>query len=128
MDRVGQRISFSFGFPDPASLPADEVAAVTTHVLGERGRAALQYGDYVGYSGLIDALIAAVARSGIHARRENVLITAGGSQAIDLLLDALVDWETRSLVRCRPGSVQCWRFATSGPTSSRFRSMTRAST
>src|SRR5688500_12051760 len=93
MDRVGQRISFSFGFPDPASLPADEVAAVTTHVLGERGRAALQYGDYVGYSGLIDALIAKLSRDqGIHARRENVLITAGGSQAIDLLLDALVDW------------------------------------
>ncbi|MDF2760889.1 MAG: aminotransferase, class [Thermomicrobiales bacterium] len=93
MDRVGQRISFSFGFPDPASLPADEVAAVTTHVLGERGRAALQYGDYVGYSGLIDALITKLARDqGIHARRENVLITAGGSQAIDLLLDALVDW------------------------------------
>ena len=95
MDHVGQRISFSFGFPDPASLPADEVAAVTTRVLGERGRAALQYGDYVGYSGLIDALIAKLSRDqGIQARRENVLITAGGSQAIDLLLDALVDWGT----------------------------------
>ena len=37
--------------PTRTSLPADEVAAVTTQVLGERGRAALQYGDYVGYSG-----------------------------------------------------------------------------
>jgi 2-aminoadipate transaminase len=93
MDHVGQRISFSFGFPDPASLPADEVAAVTTRVLRQRGRAALQYGDYVGYSGLIDVLIAKLSRDqGIQARRENVLITAGGSQAIDLLLDALVDW------------------------------------
>jgi 2-aminoadipate transaminase len=93
MDRAGQRISFSFGFPDPASLPADEVAAVTTRVLGERGHAALQYGDYVGYSGLIDALIAKLSRDqGIHARRENIIITAGGSQAIDLLLDVLIDW------------------------------------
>ncbi len=93
MDHVGQRISFSFGFPDPASLPADEVAAVTTRVLAERGPAALQYGDYVGYSGLIDAVIAKLSRDqGIQARRENVLITAGGSQAIGLLLDALVDW------------------------------------
>jgi 2-aminoadipate transaminase len=93
MDNVGQRISFSFGFPDPASLPADEVAAVTTRVLAERGPAALQYGDYVGYSGLIDAVIAKLSRDqGIQARRENVLITAGGSQAIGLLLDALVDW------------------------------------
>src|SRR5688500_18367281 len=93
MDHVGQRISFSFGFPDPSSLPADEVAAVTTRVLAERGPAALQYGDYVGYSGLIDAVIAKLSRDqGIEARRENVLITAGGSQAIGLLLDALVDW------------------------------------
>lgn len=93
MDRVGQRISFIFGFPDPASLPAAEVAAVTTKVLGERGHAALQYGDNAGYSGLIDALIAKLARDqGIRANRENILITAGGSQAIDLLLDTLVDW------------------------------------
>src|SRR5215203_1928055 len=63
MDHVGQRISFSFGFPDPASLPADEIASVTTRVLGERGRAALQYGDNAGYSGLIDALIAKLARA-----------------------------------------------------------------
>ena len=93
MDRVGHRISFIFGFPDPASLPAAEVASTTTQVLNERGRAALQYGDNAGYSGLIDALIAKLARDqGIRASRENILITAGGSQAIDLLLDTLVDW------------------------------------
>ena len=93
MDRVGHRISFIFGFPDPASLPASEVAETTTKVLGERGRAALQYGDNAGYSGLIDALLAKLKRDqGIEASRENILITAGGSQAIDLLLDTLVDW------------------------------------
>ncbi len=112
MDHVGHRISFSFGFPDPASLPADEVSVITTRVLGERGRAALQYGDYVGYSGLIDALIAKLSRDqGIQARRENVLITAGGSQAIDLLLDALVDWGD-TIVSEMPtwvGAVQAFR-------------------
>ena len=93
MDRAGERISFVFGFPDPGSLPADEVAAATTRALAERGRSALQYGDNAGYSGLIDALLEKLARDqGIHAKRENVLITAGGSQAIGLLLDALVDW------------------------------------
>ncbi len=114
MDRVGQRIAFSFGFPDPASLPADEVAAITARVLGERGRAALQYGDYVGYSGLIDALIVKLARDqGIQAGRENVLITAGGSQAIGLLLDTLVDWGD-TIVSEMPtwiGAVQAFRNA-----------------
>jgi 2-aminoadipate transaminase len=93
MDNAGQEISFVFGFPDPASLPAAQVAAATTRVLAERGQTALQYGDNAGYSGLIDALLAKLARDqGIVADRENVLITAGGSQAIGLLLDAFVDW------------------------------------
>lgn len=112
MDKVGQRISFIFGFPDPASLPANEVAATTAHVLGERGRAALQYGDNSGYSGLIDALIAKLARDqGIRAERKNILITAGGSQALDLLLDALVDWGD-TIVSEMPtwlGAVQAFR-------------------
>lgn len=93
MDKAGERISFVFGFPDPASLPAAEVAAATSETLAERGRTALQYGDNAGYSGLIDALIAKLERDqGIKASRENILITAGGSQAIGLLLDAFVDW------------------------------------
>jgi 2-aminoadipate transaminase len=93
MDEVGNTISFAFGFPDPASLPADEVSAATARALAARGQAALQYGDYAGYSGLIDALLEKLERDQeIRARRENILITAGGSQAIALLLDALVDW------------------------------------
>ncbi len=93
MDAADQRISFVFGFPDPGSLPAAEVAAATSSALTARGRQALQYGDNAGYSGLIDILLTKLARDqGIHAARENILITAGGSQAIGLLLDALVDW------------------------------------
>ena len=37
MDDVGEKISFTFGFPDPASLPASEIAEVTTRVMAERG-------------------------------------------------------------------------------------------
>lgn len=93
MDRAGERISFVFGFPDAASLPASEVAEATTRALAERGRTALQYGDNTGYSGLVDALLEKLDRDqGIRAGRENVIITAGGSQGVDLLLDAFVDW------------------------------------
>lgn len=93
MDKAGDRITFTFGFPDPASLPAAEVAAATAKALASKGRTALQYGDNAGYSGLIETLLAKLARDqGIEAQRENILITAGGSQAIGLLLDALVDW------------------------------------
>jgi 2-aminoadipate transaminase len=112
MDHVGEQISFVFGFPDSASLPAAEVAAATTRALAERGRAALQYGDNAGYSGLIDTLLAKLERDqGIKATRENILITAGGSQAIGLLLDALVDWGD-TIVSEMPtwlGAVQAFR-------------------
>jgi 2-aminoadipate transaminase len=77
-----------------------------------RGRTALQYGDNAGYSGLIDTLLAKLARDqGIQASRENILITAGGSQAIGLLLDALVDWGD-TIVSEMPtwlGAVQAFR-------------------
>jgi 2-aminoadipate transaminase len=112
MDNADRRISFIFGFPDPASLPADEVAAATSRALATRGRTALQYGDNAGYSGLIDTLLAKLARDqDIQASRENILITAGGSQAIGLLLDALVDWGD-TIVSEMPtwlGAVQAFR-------------------
>lgn len=93
MDDSGRHISFIFGFPDAASLPAAEVAAASTRALAERGRTALQYGDNAGYSGFIDVLLEKLERDqGIKATRENILITAGGSQAMGLLLDGLVDW------------------------------------
>lgn len=93
MDKAGERISFVFGFPDAASLPAAQVAETTVRTLESQGRTALQYGDNTGYSGLIDALLVKLARDqGIQAGRENVLITAGGSQGVDLLLDTFTDW------------------------------------
>ncbi len=91
--QAANQISFTYGFPDPASLPADQVAEATVRALKERGHEALQYGDAKGYAGLIDELTKKLNRDqGLNAGRENVLLTAGGSQALALVLDALVDW------------------------------------
>ena len=92
-DREPGRITFTFGFPDPASLPAGQVAESTVRVLATDGESALQYGANAGHEGLVDELLRKFARDqGFVARRENVLITAGGSQALHLLLDAFIDW------------------------------------
>ncbi len=91
--KSAELISFFAGFPDPGSLPADEVAAATVRALAKDGQWALQYGNGTGYPGLVDVLLAKLKRDqGIEAGRENVLITAGGSQAMGLVLDAFVDW------------------------------------
>jgi 2-aminoadipate transaminase len=92
VEDAASRISFTFGFPDPASLPAESVEAATGRALRREGRWALQYGDTTGYRGLIDVLLAKLKRDqGIDASPDNVLITAGGSQAMALVLDAFVD-------------------------------------
>ena len=85
-------ISFSFGFPDPGSLPGEGVIAATERALRADGVWALQYGNATGYPGLVQVLVKKLARDqGIAAGPENVLLTAGGSQALDLVLDLLCD-------------------------------------
>ncbi len=86
------RISFTGGFPDPNSLPARSIAEATARAMEKNGKWALQYGAAVGYAGLIDQLRAKLTRdNGVTVERENVLITAGASQAIDLVCSAMLN-------------------------------------
>jgi 2-aminoadipate transaminase len=86
------RISFTGGFPDPGSLPAQRIAEATARAMEKNGKWALQYGAGVGYAGLIDQLRTKLARdNGVTAAREQVLITAGASQAIDLVCKAMLN-------------------------------------
>src|SRR5262249_36269861 len=55
-------ISFSFGFPDPGTLPKQSVAAATTRALEADGEWALQYGKSTGAPCLVDALLAKLRR------------------------------------------------------------------
>jgi len=85
-------ISFVFGFPDPASLPASTIAESTVAAMKNEGELALQYGRDKGVPQLADALIAKLKRDqDIVATREEVMITSGGSQACQLVLDLLLD-------------------------------------
>jgi 2-aminoadipate transaminase len=92
-------ISFIYGFPDASTLPKASVAAATTRALEIDGEWALQYGKTSGAPVLVDALLTKLRRDqGIVAGPENVLITAGGSQAVQLALDLLVDWDDTVIV------------------------------
>lgn len=85
-------ISFIYGFPDRASLPNDSVGASTLRALQGHPDWVLQYGKTTGVGGLVDVLLAKLARDqGMSAGRENVMVTAGGSQALQLVLDLFVD-------------------------------------
>ncbi len=88
MLKITQRseiISFAGGLPAPELLPIRELAEATRRVLEEQGQQALQYSTTEGYLPLREKLAARMAsRCGIRATAEQVLITTGSQQALDL--------------------------------------------
>ncbi len=85
-------ISFSAGAPSVETFPAEEILGVTSKVLAGESQCALQYGATLGHSGLIDAVMELCAERGLPGvRREEVAITGGSQQALDLLGRILVD-------------------------------------
>jgi 2-aminoadipate transaminase len=85
-------ISFIYGFPDAATLPNQTVLAATAQALAADPEWALQYGKTTGEARLISVLLDKIKRDqGIRADHDNMMLTAGSSQAIQLLLDLLVD-------------------------------------
>ncbi len=91
-------ISFAGGLPAPEVFPLAEVEAATHRVLAEHGAAALQYGATEGYPPLRELLVRHMSRYGIEVGPENVLVTAGSQQALDLIGKLLVNPGDRVLV------------------------------
>jgi len=85
-------ISFAGGLPNPDSFPFDEIRKVVDHVLTEHPREALQYGPTEGHNRLCMAIADGMGELFDAPQRvENVLITHGSQQALDLLSHILVD-------------------------------------
>jgi len=78
-------ISFAGGLPAPDVFPAQRFAEACHKVLTENASQALQYGATEGYERLRELIANNMARYGIKARIENVLITSGSQQALDLI-------------------------------------------
>ncbi len=103
-------ISFAGGLPAPEVFPVDEVEAAVTRVLTDHGPQALQYSTTEGYHPLRDLLASHTARYGIHITAENVLITSGSQQALDLLGKVFINRGDRILVEAPTylGALQAW--------------------
>jgi len=78
-------ISFAGGLPAPDVFPRDEIEGATLRVLREQGAVALQYGPTEGYLPLRELLVRHMDRYGIRVRPENVLVTCGAQQGLDLV-------------------------------------------
>jgi 2-aminoadipate transaminase len=99
--KVTQRpeiISFGGGLPAPDVFPVQRFEEACHKVLAEHGPMALQYSTTEGYQPLREMLARNLARDGISARPENILITAGSQQALDLVGKSLINRGDRILV------------------------------
>jgi 2-aminoadipate transaminase len=91
-------ISFAGGLPAPEVFPVARFQEACQRVLQTQGAAALQYGPTEGYRPLRELIVAHMARYGILASVDNVLITSGSQQALDLVAKLLINRGDRILV------------------------------
>jgi 2-aminoadipate transaminase len=91
-------ISFGGGLPAPEVFPVEKFKQACHTVLEEHGAQALQYGATEGYEPLRETIANNLARYGILAKAENVLITSGSQQALDLIGKLLINSGDRVLV------------------------------
>ena len=90
--------SFAGGLPSPATFPVDEMKAAFDKVLSENGKVALQYGPTDGYLPLREWIANSLSTASCTIAPEQVLMTSGSQQALDLLGKVLIDEGSRVLV------------------------------
>jgi 2-aminoadipate transaminase len=103
-------ISFAGGLPAPEAFPVEEIAVVTERILREQGARALQYGPTEGYYPLRELIANQLSSHDLAVSPENVLITSGSQQALDLLGRIFLDAGDTLVVESPTylGAFQAW--------------------
>ena len=85
-------ISFSGGFPDPATFPGEELADLLRELLRSGDASLLQYGPTRGLPGLRDYLTGRLETlEGRRPADDELLVTSGGVEALELLGKTFLD-------------------------------------
>lgn len=85
-------ISFAGGLPAPELFPVEGMKDATDKVYAEHGQQALQYGAAKGVTELRELILKRVKeKENVDAKLENVMVTTGSEQAIDLVGKAFVN-------------------------------------
>lgn len=104
-------ISFAGGFPAPELFPVDAIAETIQDVMKKMGPQALQYSATEGYRPLRQWVADYMRAVGVPAVVENVLITTGSQQALDLLGRVLINKDDPVAVETPTylAALQAWR-------------------
>jgi 2-aminoadipate transaminase len=84
-------ISLAGGLPSPDGFPVEAMRAASERVLREAPREALQYAASEGFAPLREWVAATLGAQGLDADPDQVLITTGSQQGLDLVGKVLID-------------------------------------
>lgn len=105
-------ISFAGGFPDSAMFDVEGIRAASNAALAEEPGAALQYGATEGYGPLREQLAAFMTAKGTkEVAADNLIVTTGSQQALDLLGKTLISPGDKVIVEGPTflATIQCFR-------------------
>lgn len=103
-------ISFAGGLPAPEVFPVEEFQEACRRTLAEHGAQALQYSTTEGYRPLREMIARHTSRYGILIEPENILLTSGSQQALDLIGKVFVNPGDHVVVEMPTylGAIQAW--------------------
>jgi 2-aminoadipate transaminase len=84
-------ISLAGGLPDTTTFPAETLAALLSKLAATDAARALQYAPTEGMGAVGEAIATVMAAEGTQVDPEDVLVTTGGQQVIDLVCKTLID-------------------------------------
>ena len=84
-------ISLAGGLPDTSTFPPETFAAVTARIAEQACAKALQYGPTEGLPETKDCIAEVMAAEGMRVDNDDLIVTTGGQQVIDLVTKTLID-------------------------------------
>ena len=84
-------VSLAGGMPYVEAIPKQDVIRVVEEVLDEHGSMSLQYGGGQGQLPLRERLVGLMAEEGVEADAQDMVITSGAQQALDLVAKIFLD-------------------------------------
>jgi 2-aminoadipate transaminase len=89
--RLPDIISFAGGLPASETFPVKELEEISCELLREKGSTALQYGPTEGEFALREEIAKWMSREKIPVRPENILVTSGSQQGLDIVSKVFLD-------------------------------------
>ena len=84
-------ISLAGGLPDTSTFPPELYAKLMAHVAADSTARALQYGPTEGMTVTMECIVQVMAEEGTAVDADEMIVTTGGQQVIDLVCKTLID-------------------------------------